>query len=158
MSMQMSIQIKTQEKEQIANCGLCLKLEPPRMLNKCDCCEIPCCDKCTVKIIFSKKDRAGHVYQETYLPTCIICKNLHENCFSTTQYRYCHCCNKIYDKCYFGLKRCIACIADDKNEPDRKTLPHYKAKLVITTYFVPELTQIIYDYYYIPRRYLTGEF
>ena len=40
---------------------------------------------------------------------------------------------------------------------NRLLLPHYKAKPIIETQYIPDITQIIFNYYYVPRRYFEGE-
>lgn len=48
------------------------------------------------------------------------------------------------------IPKCKSCYRDNIS---RNSLPHYKAKSIIIEYFIPVIAEIIYDYYYIPRRY-----
>ena len=94
----------------------------------------------------------------------LICK-LCELCENTSIYTisYCVYCDLIYpyrDGCYL---RCKKCMLENQINPinlieARKLLPHKKAKIIVEMQFIPELTQLIFDYYYYPRRYLLGEY
>ncbi len=60
-----------------------------------------------------------------------------------------------YDNFVLGRYTCKECYANDIAK--RLLLPHRKARPIIETYYIPDIAKIIYDYYYVPRRYFKGE-
>ncbi len=71
-------------------------------------------------------------------------------------YRFCECCDKcvINDNFVEIRNMCVDCAANDES---RLSLPHYKARPIIETHYIPDIAQLIFDYYYTPRRYFKGD-
>ena len=79
--------------------------------------------------------------------------------YKSWDYIYCFSCDNVVlmkdcDICNGGCKECRSY----NHVENRVLLPHYKAKPIIESQFIPEIAQIIFDYYYKPRRYFDGEF
>ena len=70
---------------------------------------------------------------------------------------FCVSCDKCIEYENFVQKRrkCAECITNDIS---RLLLPHYKARPIIETQFIPDIAKLIFDYYYVPRRYFEGEY
>jgi hypothetical protein len=128
-------------------CGICCKTDT---IIKCTICYVNACDKCYVTSKY-KRSIAG-------LYICALCNIIGEKLYRST-----HCYCKFCDECvpwrdyyvYTKGSRCVQCI----NTPieNRSLLPHYKARPIIETYYIPDIAQLIFDYYYKPRRYFKGE-
>ena len=146
-------------------CVLCVKHHPG--CYQCYICNQFICKKCQrfrgdkikkknikrIDLIFGMKHRS------------LICKlcDLYKLCENTSIYTisYCVYCDSIYpyrDGCYLICKKCMLENKANGLIESRKRLPHKKAKLIIELQFIPELVQLIFDYYYYPRRYLLGEY
>ena len=73
---------------------------------------------------------------------------------------YCYNCDTVISKySYFTHKNmCYNCIENPSQRYLRDKLSHYKAKpLIEEIYDIKGIAQIIFDYYYKPRRYFPGE-
>ena len=96
---------------------------------------------------------------------CHICTQLNPVVYLLNSYMYCSRCDNLHangeyyndiHKCDKYDKRSGKYIM--RKKPDRSLLPHYKAKPIIEEiYYIKGIAQIIFDYYYTPRRYYDGE-
>ena len=145
-------------------CVLCAKHHP--VCCQCYICNQFICEKC--QRFRGEKIKKKNIKRLDLTPgtkhRSLICKLCElydvENIYTIS---YCVYCDSIYpyrDGCYL---RCKKCMLENKANPinlieARKRLPHKKAKLIIEMQFIPEIAQLIFDYYYYPRRYLLGEY
>ncbi len=135
--------------------------------NICKFCNFTFCDSC---------------FNESYCRLCvpfnlpfIICYECNEitdnfNSFNIKYCRYCDCvfCINCIPKKnmrnllelsdpitgdHQGIRLIPKCKSCHQDNISRNRLPHYKAKPLIIEYFIPVIAEIIYEYYYIPRRY-----
>ena len=127
-------------------CGICLE---QYKMSHCNMCQIGVCDDCS---FFGYHGS----FQDNNL--CKLC------CPPVVIYRfveyYQHCkrCDTVFKRTdnHGRESDCPNCLLNPKNS--RQLLPHYKARSIIEIRYIPELAQIIFDYYYKPRRYFEGEF
>jgi hypothetical protein len=149
------------------NCAGCM-VELPNYYSRSRCmeCKLIFCLKCNPKEAFCL------VCIKLPAPDpfiyCAICPRKLAWCaFNTVICWYCD--NRICNACMKDLpkhtvykgreyiikgrqaKCCIECF---NNSTSRTQLPHIKAKKIIDRHMLPEVAQIIFDYYYKPRRYL----
>jgi len=135
-------------------CAICFT----KCTTTCRLCGFRCCDKCS----FNRLCNLCVPFK-----TFIICSSLDCNReisippFDFPLYKhasfclYCDSmvCSYCVDKDVI-FPRCFKCV---KNNTTRLTLPHYKAKNEITRFYIPVIAQIIFEYYYIKRRYAPDE-
>ena len=122
-------------------CGICLK-SPGQ--NLCGKCIITACKKCSI----SKRSNT----------LCVMCYTSCNNFVKCKNYIHCFACDNVILLTNYNHEKgvCIRCQNYDAIE-HRETLSHYKAKPIIESQVAPEIAQIIFDYYYIPRRYFRFE-
>ena len=128
----------------MSKCGICLKRD---VCDKCKKCLVGICDECRH---ITKYDTGG-LYYAPVVSLCDFCmpKSEYEFIYQRlAAYRYCHKCER---SLFYGRHKY------DEECIERKLLPHYKARPIIEIRFIPEVAQIIFDYYYKPRRYYDGE-
>jgi hypothetical protein len=63
----------------------------------------------------------------------------------------------MYKDYYYYRKQCYKCFDKKTTVENRLLLPHYKAKPIIETQYIPDIAKLIFDYYYFRRRYFEGE-
>ena len=125
-------------------CSICCTAESKHI---CDICDVDICQKCNT---------------ELSAPSLSILMELCNLCYSDnfTYHNYCRCCDEVvmYKEYSHDNDKCYKCVDLKITIENRITLPHLKAKPLINAHLIPEITQIIFDYYYLPRRYYPGEF
>ena len=129
----------------MVKCGICLKQDE---CDKCARCDVGICGNCRHRTTYDK-DLAF------YAPIASICSFCMPICeddrvyYMLAMYRYCRKCERsLYMGCRTNEEDCIG----------RQVLPHYKAKPIIEEiYYIKGIAQLIFDYYYKPRRYFEGE-
>jgi hypothetical protein len=127
----------------MTSCGICVSAEAIR---ECSQCRVQTCGKCNKCESFQ-----GNIYA-----VCVLCHSLLEG-MDLFDGEYCmHCDNYIPDDDYYDP--CLKCFDKKITIENRLLLPHYKARPIIETYHIPDIAQLIFDYYYVPRRYYEGEF
>jgi hypothetical protein len=125
-------------------CGSCCQLFTN---SECSVCKINVCENCMVQITISSAP--------LIVKLCNICYPIDK-----IYYFHCQCCdeNITYGCIPAPIKKCLNCIKHNKTIANRATLPHYKAKNALESQFIPDIAKIIFDYYYVPRRYFKGEY
>jgi hypothetical protein len=113
----------------------------------CLMCSIYICKDCQI---------LDDEYFNTYI--CILCSPKYNK--GRVGDWFCMCCESyiVWEKLKDIVKmQCDKCY--NKNTPieNRLILPHYKARPIIETHFIPDIAQLIFDYYYKQRRYYKGE-
>ena len=136
----------------MSKCGICLKHDE---CDKCAKCDVGICGNCRHRtkydkdVLYYDKDL---IYHASVLSICSFCMPKCESKFiyhTLVMYKYCHKCER---SLFYG------CLKNDKDCIERKLLPHYKARPIIEEiYYITGIAQIIFDYYYKPRRYYTAE-
>ena len=125
-------------------CGICCMLNAVHI---CNLCTVDICDKCSSEIF--------QPILANLIKLCNICSPNYD-----IYYFYCiyHDDTMIYREFSQSDVKCDMCVDLKRTLEHRKTLPHFKAKPLIEQHFIPVVAQIIFDYYYEPRRYFTDEF
>ena len=142
----------------LKSCGVCGKLDI-YISRKCYLCTIDICDICSTwpLCLFDKSPIVGY--------GCLMCKLSYNLSFDHVKaiymYSYCFYCDKFMSCENFNTskskRRCNKC--KNKKIECRKLLPHYRAMLEIEKFIlIRDIAQIIFDYYYEPRRYFSSEF
>ena len=136
-------------------CVLCA--EYTSICFQCSICDKFICDVCC------NANNKNIKRAKTRRLLCELCELHYVERKRDTSLSYCAYCDSIYpygDGCFGRCRNCT--IADKRKHMNlieaRKLLPHKKAKLIIELHLVPEIAQLIFDYYYYPRRYLLGEY
>ena len=126
-------------------CGICLE---QYKMSHCNMCQIGVCDDCS---FFGYHGS----FQDNNL--CKLCCPPVVVFRFMVYFRHCINCDTVFKRSYGRSSEsdCPNCLLNPKNS--RQLLPHYKAKPIIEIRYIPELAQIIFDYYYKPRRYYTAE-
>ena len=133
----------------MSKCGLCLTQDKNV---RCDICSVGICYDCKLNKLYRDK----YYILRQYI-VCKLCSQDIVICDSINCYKYCKECDNVSRLKYFGMKQCIKC-NDDSVKNDRQLLPHYKAaQLIEEIYYIKGIAQIIFDYYYEPRRYFPDE-
>ena len=131
----------------MALCGICrCRLG---IATVCHLCRIDLCMSCTKTI--------NHEWHHTLFESCILCYIPSFMIFISNF--YCKCCDKCVAYENFSQKegRCEDCVAHRRTLAYRDKLPNVRAKDIIETRYIPGVAQIIFDYYYVPRRYFPDE-
>ena len=135
-------------------------------MSKCGICLIHDktaeCYKCRVCICGNDCRHAVRLNAQSLVGVCSMCMSKGNFTIKNiTLYKYCRSCEWIGHPNYFYSGECIDCayasimLVDNK----RQLLPHYNAKpLIEEIYNIKGIAQLIFDYYYNPRRYYEGEF
>jgi hypothetical protein len=126
----------------MGKCGICVLAEA---VAKCSCCRVRVCENC-----YNSTDE----WEAFFSYRNKICKLCHKN--KPYDYWFCITCDVhvIYNDFY---KKCVKCFDKKTTIENRLLLPHRKARPIIETYYIPDIAQLIFDYYYVPRRYFDGE-
>jgi hypothetical protein len=129
-------------------CGICCLSNEARQCTQCTQCKIDMCGKCDTNTI-------GNIFVTN---VCGLCFNL-SSVLRMCSY-YCICCDSCvpYEEFSQTNGKCKKCAKQNKTVADRALLPHHSAKPLIEKQFIPVIAQIIFCYYYTPRRYFKGEF
>ena len=131
-------------------CGICTKQHLMILCNKCGVC-ICDSDTCKREIVL--------VINQTEIKSyciCKICYSVSSDTMIFNKYIHCRNCDSLVP-CDENHEWCRDC---DKLtiKPRRTLLPHQKAKPIIEEiYDIKGIAQIIFDYYYKPRRYYMCE-
>ncbi len=128
-------------------CGICVSA---KATCKCSQCGVQTCKKCNKYEAFA----------EDILNVCVLC-HVWVKEFDLFCGNYCmHCDTYIpYNKGgYDYYDPCLNCVNKKTTIENRLLLPHYKAMHIIETQYIPDIAKIIFDYYYVSRRYYEGEF
>ena len=126
-------------------CGVCVSAEAIR---ECSQCDVQTCGKCNKREAFQ-----GYIYV-----VCVLCHPLLEEMDLFDGTHCMHCDNYVSDDDYdYWDRQCNSCSDKKTTIENRLLLPHYKAKPIIETQYIPDITQIIFNYYYVPRRYFEDE-
>ena len=128
-------------------CGICTKRPLIAFCNKCSVCVCKCCSK---SILFEYT-----VPNKSYI-ICQYCTNVCGDINIFNKYIHCYTCEDFIPR-EEEYKLCSKC-DESTIKLSRAYLPHYKAKPIIEKQFIPEIAQLIFEYYYKPRRYYEGEF
>ena len=128
-------------------CGIC-RVEGQNK-HVCVHCRVAICENCNVIILMTESG-------PSYIRRCVLCDEIESRNSSSFKF-YCYCCDTRM-LWYSFIDKCGQCALAGKTEFDRKLLPHYKARDIIEIHYIPEIAKLIFDYYYIPRRYFEGEF
>ena len=125
-------------------CGICCDVESKNTI--CSICRVRLCEQCIIRV-----------------GSCMFPLTLCKFCKSEPGKKrpfHCEACDKnmTYDEHTITGDNCKECTAQNKTIENRKILPHFKTKGMLDIHFIPEITHIIFDYYYQPRRYYPGEF
>ena len=136
----------------MANCGICVL---GRSFQKCYKCQVCMCIGCGIEV----KVNRGPMMITVIFYICKLCTsigNFTPDNLLTNQ--YCRSCECVVLPDFFVNGKCLSCIHSTKwEENKRHLLPHRNARPVIMSQFIPEIALIIFDYYYMPRRYYEGE-
>ena len=133
----------------MALCGTCCRCSNFSVKYVCNSCRIDMCIACTIIVNRDWQFRSYDSCVLCYIPSFMI----------FTSNFYCKCCDKCVAYENFSQKegRCNECVAHRRTLAHRDKLPHFRAKDIIETRYIPDITQIIFDYYYVPRRYFPEE-
>ncbi len=131
-------------------CGICCKTDTTK---KCAICYVNACDKCYVPSKYTRNIAGLYI--------CALCNIIGEK-FNICTYDYCIYCDDYLPGRTHNIigtrgSRCVSCMYKNTPIENRLLLPHYKARPIIETQFIPVIAQLIFDYYYKPRRYFKGE-
>ena len=129
----------------MVKCGICLKQDE---CDKCKKCYVGICDDCRHMTEYDT-DLAFYAPIASICDFCMPIGDDDHVYYMLTAYRYCRKCDRsLFWGCRTNEEDCIG----------RQVLPHYKAKPIIEEiYYIKGIAQIIFDYYYEPRRYFEGE-
>ena len=98
-----------------------------------------------------------------YTISLVICIECNEflSIYDVFNIKFCGYCDSIVckkcitnDKKHYLISKCITCY---NNNITRDKLPDLKAKKIISIFYIDDIASIIFDYYYIPRRYAIRE-
>ncbi len=124
----------------MTSCGICVSAESTY---KCSLCDVQICGKCC------------YIYK--YIFVCRLCINS-LNIIKPYIHWFCSYCDTCVSRADFHWEgKCVKCFDKKTTIKNRLLLPHFKARPIIETQFIPDIAQLIFDYYYNPRRYYEGE-
>ena len=149
----MELVVESEITTEASLCGICLKAYDPIGEKCCDKCKLQVCELCRKDYVVATAMN-NTIHKSIYR----VCKFCDVGLKYDHMYRFCkYCDDVIRRKLYIFANRCChACYY--KKTSYRSRLPHYKAKLIIERFLnVKDVAQIIFDYYYKPRRYFPGE-
>ena len=127
-------------------CGICCSKDA---VETCAECSVYICDDCKLFVNLRGCD--------LYIKVCQLCHKLAKN--DPMNGDYCKMCDThvISDDFIYYKSRCKKCDISKKTLANRALLPHIKTKVIIKHHVIPDVAQLIFDYYYEPRRYFEGE-
>ena len=146
--------------ELLGKCANC-RTEVNTIPNKsyCKFCAYQFCEAC----MNPKHDRICYMCSP-YTISLVICIECNEYLliYDVFNIKFCWYCDSIVckkcitsDKKHYWIPKCITCY--DNNVTSRDKLPDLKAKKIISIVYIDDIVSIIFDYYYIPRRYAIHE-
>ena len=164
-------------------CGICLNKSTQL---HCETCHVDVCETCSRIIkttgphthdailcevcemqfkmytasISDHSDCYNRIQSNPKYALCIECLIKHTVVYFTYHFNFCYNCDTVcspYDY-YYYKKMCDICVECPKQRKTRNELSHCKAKpLIEEIYHIKGIAQIIFDYYYKPRRYFPDE-
>ena len=136
----------------LLKCGICVVNDET---DNCFNCGVGICGKCryTANIICGSL-----IPRQRLFTICKLCDILCADPYNICLFRYCHKCDNLIQHNYNTRHKCHQCKSKNRRM-SRSLLPHYKAKPIIDEILhIKDVSQIIFDYYYKPRRYFESEF